>query len=168
MKHAVLGFVALAAMAMSPLPPGLPCPSGPAPAMAFPSTRGKPVVISLERTACFGRCPIYRVEIRGDGLVSYEGVRFVAVTGKRYRRISPAAVSRLVAQFRAADFYSLQDSYRANVTDLPSKIVTISIGGRTKRVLDYAGRNVGMPVAVNDIEEAIDRTAGTSAWVGAR
>lgn len=132
----------------------------------FPSTRGQPVTIRLERTACYGRCPIYRVEIRGDGLVTYTGERFVAVTGVRTRRIPPAAVARLVDQFRAANFYALKDSYRAGITDMPSAITTLRIGRHSKRVVDYAGQMAGMPPAVSDLEQAIDRAAGTEAWVG--
>lgn len=132
----------------------------------FPATRGKPVVIYLERTACYGTCPIYRVEIRGDGRVTYTGERFVAVTGVRTRRISAAAVARLVDQFRAANFYALQDSYRGGVTDMPSAITTLRIGRHNKRVEDYAGQMVGMPPAVSDLELAIDRVAGTGEWIG--
>jgi hypothetical protein len=168
MRRLFLGLAALGLMAMTPLPPeGV--RGAPAPALApFPSTRGKPVVISLERTACFGRCPIYRVEIRGDGLVTYQGERFVAVTGRRTRRISPAAVRRLMAQFQAANFFALRDEYRAGMTDMPSRIVTLQIGGRGKRVVDYVGEEVGMPHSVTELEQAIDRVAGTAAWVGAR
>lgn len=166
MRTLLLGVVALGMVAMSPLPPeGM--RGAPPPALApFPSVRGKPVVISLRRTACFGRCPIYRVEIRGDGLVTYDGERFVAVLGRRTRRVSPAAVRRLVSQFQAANFYSLRDEYRASVTDMPSQIVSLRIGSRSKVVVDYAGERAGMPHAVSELEDAIDRVAGTAAWVG--
>jgi hypothetical protein len=39
------------------------------------------VVNRLERTACYGTCPAYSVEIRGDGSVHYDGRAFVAVRG---------------------------------------------------------------------------------------
>ena len=39
------------------------------------------LVITLERTACFGTCPIYKLTVYGDGRVEYEGERFVTVTG---------------------------------------------------------------------------------------
>lgn len=165
---AALGLILLGLGAMTPLPPDG-ARGAPPPAIApFPATRGQPIVITLRRTACFGRCPIYSVEIRGDGLVTYRGERFVAVTGLRTRRVSPAAVRRLVNQFRAANFFALRDEYRARVTDLPSRIVTLRIGDRSKQVVDYAGEQAGMPHAVTELEAAIDRLAGTAAWVGSR
>ena len=39
------------------------------------------IVITLERTICLGECPDYRVEIRGDGRVTYHGENYVAVEG---------------------------------------------------------------------------------------
>ena len=41
------------------------------------------VVITLERTTCFGVCPVYTLTIYGDGRVVYEGTRFVRTEGER-------------------------------------------------------------------------------------
>ena len=48
----------------------------------------KEVVITLERTACFGVCPVYKLTVYGDGRVVYEGKRFVRVEGTITRNIS--------------------------------------------------------------------------------
>ena len=37
------------------------------------------LVITLERTACHGTCPIYKLTIEGNGTVIYEGQDFVQV-----------------------------------------------------------------------------------------
>lgn len=168
MMRLLLIAASLGLMAMTPLPPdgvmGAPRPE-PGP---YSPARVQPVLISLQRTACFGRCPIYRVEIRGDGLVTYEGTRFVKVVGKRTRRISPAAVRRLAKRFEATGFFDLRDEYRAGMTDMPTQYVSIRIGDRSKLVIDYAGEQAGMPHSVKELEAAIDRVAGVSAWVGPR
>jgi ankyrin repeat protein len=131
----------------------------------FPAFDGQDVVIGLKRTACFGTCPSYTVEILGDGRVTYTGEAFVAVEGVHHGRIPREAVEALVERFRAADFFWLEDEYVAGITDSPSYTVTLVIGGRTKRVVDYVGEMDGMPFAVTRLEEAIDRAAGTRAWV---
>jgi len=131
----------------------------------LPAKDAGPVMISLERTPCFGRCPIYTVSLDGDGSVTYNGQRFVGVTGERHAKISRADVDALLRAFDAAHFESLDDAYRAHVTDLPSTIVTLTRNGHTKRVVDYAGTSVGMPQAVRDIEQQIDRAANTAQWV---
>ena len=58
------------------------------------------------------------------------------------------------------------DRYEAPITDLPTQIVSISFDGHSKTVVDYAGQNVGMPAAIDELEQAIDDAAGTAAVVG--
>ncbi|MFT3729566.1 MAG: DUF6438 domain-containing protein [Terricaulis sp.] len=130
-----------------------------------PAQESGPVSISLERTVCFGRCPSYSVTIDGAGYVTYNGARFVGTSGERHGKASREDVQALLHAFDAVRFESLRDEYRAHVTDLPSTIVTLTRNGHTKRVVDYAGVSVGMPEAVRDIEEQIDRVANTQQWV---
>src|SRR5215469_331447 len=63
---------------------------------SFPNIRNwNSLVITLERTACFGSCPDYAVEIRGDGEVHYHGRYCVATKGERSVRVSKNEVERL-------------------------------------------------------------------------
>jgi hypothetical protein len=124
------------------------------------------VRISLRRTLCYGRCPAYRVEIHGDGTVIYEGEKFVAETGQRKGKISQDAVRELVGAFRDADYYSLQDEYRAHITDNPTYETSIEIDGHLKQVTDYVGLHIGMPFSVKKLEDLIDQAANTPQWTG--
>jgi hypothetical protein len=123
------------------------------------------VEIRLSRGVCFGFCPDYTVTIRGDGGVSYEGRRFVNVVGQRTATIPREDVARLVRRFDEIGFDQLRDSYRAQVTDLPTYVVSITRDGRTKSVVDYGGVSAGMPRAVRELQDEIDRVAGTAQWV---
>lgn len=121
--------------------------------------------ITLSRTLCYGTCPDYSVEIHGDGTVIYTGNRFVAVTGVQKSRISMDAVRELVDLFHKADYFSLRDAYAATVTDNPTFYTSISFDGKTKKVRNYVGWEVGIPQGVTNIEEAIDRVADTYKWI---
>ena len=125
------------------------------------------VRITLERTECFGSCPAYSVEIRGDGTVTYTGVEYVAIAGKHHARISPAAVHQLVDAFRSVRYFHLHDVYAADITDNPTYKTSITFDGIHKSVVDYAGERAlpPMPSAVRDLEETIDRIAGTQRWL---
>jgi Domain of unknown function (DUF6438) len=124
--------------------------------------------ISLSRIACFGSCPIYNVTIRGDGRVHYHGTDFVAVKGDREYSIDPHDVAKLVADFEAAHFFDLHDRYTSNVTDMPSYTLTLTIGARTKSVIDYDGTAVGMPKVVRDLEDEVDAVAHTAPLIGGK
>lgn len=121
--------------------------------------------IRLQRTVCYGFCPAYTVTISGDGQVRYEGASFVNAVGERTATIPREDVTRLVARFDEIGFDRLDDAYRAQVTDLPTYRVSITRNGRTKMVVDYGGLSAGMPRAVRDLQDEIDRVAGTAQWV---
>lgn len=125
----------------------------------------EPATITLTRGVCFGFCPDYTVTIESDGRVSYEGRRFVAVAGRQEARVAPGEVQHLLARFDAIGFMDLRDAYRARVSDLPTYTVTLTRGGVRKQVLDYGGVHAGMPAAVRELQDEIDRVAGVDRWV---
>lgn len=132
----------------------------------FPSTgSGSGVVMTLERTGCYGTCPGYSVEIHGDGAVRYNGKSFVVVMGEHRDRISSEQVSELIDAFRAADYFSLEDSYSYPVTDNPTYLTSFRVDQVEKRVSDYVGDEAGMPEAVSELEAMIDRLADTKKWI---
>lgn len=90
------------------------------------------------------QCPAYRVEVRGNGDVRYEGVPGNVLIAGHYRDSIPrGGVRRLVASFRDADYFSLQDRYASLATDLPTAITSIAFDGHKKSVVDYGGLSGG-------------------------
>ena len=120
-----------------------------------------PIEITLERTACFGFCPVYTVTLRDDGTVTYVGKEHVKVTGQQTWKVDPAAVRALAQEMQKEGFFELQDEYRAMITDNPTVYTTLTAGGRTKKVLDY----VAGPQKLKDFEAKIDQVAGTQKYV---
>jgi hypothetical protein len=128
------------------------------------------LVIKLERTACFGECPVYTVTIDARGNVEYNGARFVRVEGRQTDRIPLARVTAILETADRIGFFGLRDQYRfvqnpngstTVVTDLPTAFVTITRDGRTKRVEDY----FGAPEGLKQLERLIDDTARTKRWI---
>ena len=126
--------------------------------------------ITLARTSCFGPCPVYSVSIDAKGSVTYEGKKFVRAVGRQTDRIPVSQVARLAEAVNRIRFFDLNDSYRTvrnpdgsemMVTDLPTTIVTVTSGGRSKQVVDY----FGAPESLKELEKQIDETAGTKRWV---
>lgn len=132
----------------------------------FPSVKNAAgMVMTLHRTGCYGSCPAYEVEIHGDGTVLYKGTAFVVVAGEHQDHISSEQVEEIVEAFRKADYFSLKDQYRYMVTDNPTYVTSFRVDQIKKTVTDYVGDEAGMPQAVTDLEETIDRIAGTVKWV---
>src|ERR1700722_12611777 len=133
--------------------------------VSFPTIRDwNSLRMTIKRTACFGTCPSYRVEIHGDGTVLYEGQAYVAVTASHRGSVFKETISALVDAFRNANYYSLEDDYVWSATDLPTCETSIEIDGKLKTVKDYAGEQVGMPLSVSKLEAEIDRLVDTDRW----
>ncbi len=125
------------------------------------------VALTLERTACFGACPVYTVTIYTDGTVVYNGERFVDVEGEQTATIDPETVRQLVAGFEAAGYFGWDDEYTdMHITDLPTIITSVARDGETKQITRYAGDD-SAPAALPYLETWIDLAVGTSQWTGA-
>lgn len=117
--------------------------------------------ITLERTRCFGECPAYSVSVDASGNVTYVGKDLVRVVGEARARIDVSRVSELLDRARQIGFFDLRDEYKADVTDLPTTFVTVTTGGRSKRIEDY----LGAPRELREFERAIDQVTRTQRWV---
>ena len=132
------------------------------------------VLITLERTPCLGRCPVYRVSIAATGTVTFEGEANVETLGVATARIGEEEVRDLIAEFERAGFFSLAERYTYGeaacgryVTDNPSAITSITIGDRSKTVQHDYGCS-GVPRQLTELEARIDTVAHSSRWIGAR
>jgi hypothetical protein len=154
------------------------------PDTSVPFPKGDPAdtSITLDRGACYGTCPDYRVTVHGDGLVEFEtredhfkgtaaqvhleyNGHNVLLPGQHTARVDPMTVAKLLDRFRAAHFFGLKNGYFYGATDNPTQVLTVRVGNATKSVTDYIGTMAGMPQEVRDLEDAVDEAAGTALWV---
>jgi hypothetical protein len=125
----------------------------------------KEVVITLERTECFGTCPVYRLTVYGYGAVIYEGIRFSQVQGTMKTTISEEKIKHLVSEFQKLDYFSLRESYEErNVTDMPFAITSLTINGNKKTVRHYHG-DLSTPKELTELEDKIDEIVNTNQWI---
>ena len=120
------------------------------------------VNITMSRSACFGACPVYYLEI------IYRGYKNVDVTGDRISLIPVDKIRALVNQFNSLGYFNLKDRYdEANITDQASVQTSIRIDGIFKSVHHYLG-TVNSPelVKLRQLENMIDEVANSSQWVG--
>lgn len=130
-----------------------------------PTPTSLDVLITLERTRCFGACPAYRLTIAGDGTVVYEGYYFVKVEGSRASIITQQQLEELIHEFERVDYFSFTDYIDYHATDMPSAITSITINGRTKTVEHYFG-DFNAPNELIELENKIDEITNSSQWVG--
>ncbi len=99
------------------------------------------LVARIQRTACFGRCPIYTASIYKSGYVDYMGEKWVEREGKQFARISKEKIDALLAEAKKIEFQKMNTIYDSkSVTDLPSTIITLRFEEGPKIVVNrYQG-----------------------------
>lgn len=125
--------------------------------------------IVLERTACFGSCPVYTLTVHSTGTVEFSGTNHCKATGPQTGRISAASFAKLVKKIGEIDFFALQDRYDgknpdgtgSTVTDLPTRKTTVTRGEETKTVINYFRG----PPGLTELELLIDEVANSGKWV---
>ncbi|MDT4967893.1 MAG: hypothetical protein QOJ64_2630 [Acidobacteriota bacterium] len=130
-------------------------------------------VITLERTVCFGSCPVYKLTIYSDGRVLYQGIRFVKRIGRAEGRISRKALDALVQEFTNNEFFGLYDAYVPGspgcpqvATDLPSAIISLELNGKKKTVRHYHGcAGLSALKVLTELEAHIDAAVNSKKWI---
>jgi len=143
------------------------------PESVFTGAKIRGDLITLERTVCFGTCPIYSVTIASDGQVTFEGRQYTKVTGIARGKISQKKFRQLVTQFQQMDYFSLPNDFSPGtkvcpqmVTDMPSAITSIRLKGKSKTVSHYHGcGNSGALAQLTALENKIDEVAETQRWI---
>jgi Domain of unknown function (DUF6438) len=129
------------------------------------------LMITLERTECFGFCPVYKLTITADGAVVFEGRRFVKQEGATIKSaISQERLKQLIAEFDRVKFFSLEDDYSeirlSCPTDQPSAFTSIRINGKSKRINHYLGcGEPKVPKELTELETKIDEIVNTAQWL---
>jgi hypothetical protein len=117
--------------------------------------------VELSRSGCYGTCASYKVKVAENGDVSWSGGGFVEAAGERHSAITPDAARALLQQFQSPDFWALCGGYSASVTDNPTMQIEVRVGGRSKRVWNYAN---SAPEFEKSLEDVVDAAANTHAW----
>jgi hypothetical protein len=121
-------------------------------------------VLVFQRTPCHGTCPIYTATIFRNGKVAYNGERFVPLLGSHELHLAPATVTAMLAEAKRINFNQLAPSYTANVSDLPSSIITVYQPGQPRhRVLAEASIPAPLQGYITYLKSKIDPLAGLGA-----
>lgn len=121
-------------------------------------------VITLEKTACYGTCPVYSLNIYHSGTIELTGKENIAYKGKYCTRLKRAEWTRIRQAYLSGQFFSFRDQYTSRLKDLPSTFVTFRWEGKSKTIEDYDGA----PEELKKLEEMVERLIGTQHWKACR
>lgn len=124
------------------------------------SEKSDSLFASLDRGFCFGKCPVYKVEIYNSGYAVYMGKANVEMLGIYTTRFSKDQLNSLTKVAKEINYSKLNDVYDSPVTDLPSHTTSIVIDGKRKEVK----RRHNYPESILKFEEQIDKIIADTKW----
>ena len=110
------------------------------------------LIIEMEKTPCYGQCPVYTIKIDKNGKGLFEGVENTEKTGTFRFSLSGEELERLVTSFREIRFFEMEDEYYRPVSDLPTTYLSHYADGAQKKIKDYAGA----PPELKSLEQEIE------------
>ena len=96
-------------------------------------------LVTLKRTPCFGRCPIYRVTIMDNGELVYEGKRFVEKLGTYSGLITGQDVEKIIKKINEVGYFKMEDAYDVPIADFPTCVTSVNLDGMTKSIMNKQG-----------------------------
>lgn len=153
---------------------------------------GDELTIRMERKGCYGRCPIYILDIQPDGNVKFEGKGYTKSIGTVESKIAPDQLQELISEIRGADFFAFNDLYETGAdgcpttaTDMPTVILSVRLDRQEKTVSHYHGcleisepqptvpgkvaraeKLHPYPRTLTSLEDRIDEIVSTRQWIG--
>ncbi len=115
-------------------------------------------LLSFQRLPCFGRCPVYTVELFADGRVHFRGEANVREPGEHEWRLEAAELQAVVARLETSGFGAWKNAYeRQDMTDAGTAVLTY----RGKTITHYHGDN-SAPPELTALEDELDQLLGTA------
>lgn len=88
--------------------------------------------VAMERTACFGQCPTYRIEVNRDGTARFIGRDNVEHIGVYTKAFAAGGTQDLLEQFAEHRVDTCSEEYLYLIADVPGLIYYITYKGQNE------------------------------------
>lgn len=123
-------------------------------------------VVGYQKTACFGKCPVFQVKFYNDGKVTWYGQHNVERMGWHEAMVDKAVLADIRAKVSGAKYWDFAPAYPVahKIADLPSTVTYIRIGDMEKSVINTHQA----PVELVAFEEYLEGIINGLTWKPSR
>ncbi len=93
--------------------------------------------LSLQRSGCFGSCPVYRVQFFRGGKATYKGVSYTQRKGTYEGEVGYYGYGLLCSLVERLNLMGMSDDYQAGWTDDETITIEIETKDGIKTIADY-------------------------------
>lgn len=105
------------------------------------------VVARIQKTPCYGNCPVFEAKVFSNGLVLFDGKENTDRLGLHEAYMLQSQMDSLLTQATAIDFFKMNANYPANgkqLYDLPSTILFVKQEDQEKEITNNHGAPKGL------------------------
>ena len=113
-------------------------------------------IFELQTTSCYGTCPVYTLQIFSNGRAILEGKEHMNKIGNFESKIEKEKLNMLIDSFEKASFFELEDSYRSQFKDLPTKYITYYKNGNAKKIMAYDNIPKELTILIKSLETLVN------------
>ena len=114
----------------------------------------------MKRTPCFGRCPVYNLEIKQNGVAYLEGIQFFDFEGMRVAKMTETQLDQIRALADKYGYFEMEHVYDAPVTDLPS----VTTAMYTRNGTQWVYNRMEAPEALNQFQLEVETLIKDLQW----
>ncbi len=118
------------------------------------------VKFSLKKSACFGKCPTYKLTINQGGYATFEGVANTNNLGIHGKQISEDQFKVLEEAFENSNFETYPTKFQSQIADLPSNTIGFHNGESYKEISGKEER----PEQVMQLQFLLEKIADSGNW----
>ena len=121
------------------------------------------LIAKIKRTPCYGKCPVFTIELFSNGVAHYSGLAFVDKKGKFKTTVTPDFIKQIQSKALEIKYLSLQEKYPTTpsaIADLPTTTTFIRIGNDSKQIID----NYDAPRELIDFENWLEQAFNKLEW----
>lgn len=115
----------------------------------------------MQRTPCFGQCPVYTIRIYQSGNAYLEGKRFFDYEGWFKTKFSESEMIQIKTWANEAGYWKMNHVYDAPVTDLPSTTTAL----KTDSQYQWVYNRMNSPDELRTFERNIETLIKDQDWV---
>ena len=118
------------------------------------------VMAGINRGPCFGKCPVYSMQVYKDGKVTYTGERFTTKLGVYTKTLDAKELKDLHKMFASSNFFGFEEQYKTEIPDLANISIYYSDGKMSKKSSGKENR----PPALMQLQYALEKIAESKDW----
>lgn len=95
--------------------------------------------VRIKRTPCYGKCPVFTIELYNNGVAKYNGQAFVERKGSFVAKANADFMKRIQDKAMAIKYLSFENKYpiaAITIADLPTTTTYIRLGDVGKQIID--------------------------------